>query len=325
MVCSESRSAPATRRSASSSDRSPVVSIPTTRNSPRVSVPVLSKITASSFRASSRPRRSRTRSPFRAPSVVEMATTSGIASPRAWGQAMTSTVTTRWMANCPVAPAMSHTTAVSMPAETATTVSQNAARSARSWARDRDCWASSTSRMIPARVVSSPVPVTSTRSDPDWFTVPPMTSSPSSFWTGRDSPVIMASFTELSPFTTVPSAGTLSPGRTRTTSPSLSASNATSSVSSPSVTRSAVDGISFASSFSAPLAWEMDRISIQWPRSMMVTSVASSHHSGMPGKPSVTARLNRNATVMASEISVIIPGSLRRTSPMALRTKTQPP
>src|SRR4029453_10326953 len=42
---------------------------------------------------------------------------------------------------------------------------------------------------------------------------------------------------------------------------------------------------------------------------MIVTSVASSSQSGVPAKPSVTAALNPNATQMASEMSVIMPGS----------------
>ena len=49
----------------------------------------------------------------------------------------------------------------------------------------------------------------------------------------------------------------------------------------PSSTRVAVSGSSFASSFSAPCACVMERISIQWPSSMIVTSVASSHQSGI--------------------------------------------
>jgi hypothetical protein len=52
----------------------------------------LSKATALSSRASSRPLRSRTRSPFRAPRVVEIEMTNGTASPSACGHAMTSTV-----------------------------------------------------------------------------------------------------------------------------------------------------------------------------------------------------------------------------------------
>jgi hypothetical protein len=104
-----------------------------------------------------------------------------------------------------------------------------------------------------------------------------MTRSPASFVTGRDSPVIIASLTSLRPDRTVPSAGMLAPGRIRRRSPSRSAATATSSVLSLSPIRRAVSGRSFASSFSAPCAWKIDRISIQWPSSMMVTSVASSH------------------------------------------------
>ena len=47
------------------------------------------------LRARSSARRSLTSSPFRAPSEVEMAMTSGMARPRAWGQAMTRTVAVR--------------------------------------------------------------------------------------------------------------------------------------------------------------------------------------------------------------------------------------
>ncbi len=83
-------------------------------------------------------------------------------------------------------------------------------------------------------------------------------------------------------------------------------------------------GSSFASSRSAPCAWEIERISIQWPSSMMVTSVASSSHSGMPGYPNVTAALKTNATVMASAISVIIPGSRSRSSRQAPWRNGQP-
>jgi hypothetical protein len=109
--------------------------------------------------------------------------------------------------------------------------------------------------------------------------------------TGRDSPVIIASSTELCPAATVPSAGTEAPGRTSTRSPGRRSAAATSSVRSPSRMRTARSGRSFASSFSAPLACAIERISIQWPSSMMVTSVASSHQSAWPGKPSTTAAL----------------------------------
>ena len=58
---------------------------------------------------------------------------------------------------------------------------------------------------------------------------------------------------------------------------------------------------------------------------MIVTNVASSHHRSEPGKPNVTARLNPNATVIASEMSVIMPGKRSRSSVIAPRMNTQPP
>ena len=97
-----------------------------------------------------------------------------------------------------------------------------------------------------------------------------------------------------------------------------------SSIRSPTM-RCAVLGSSRASSFNAPLAWKMDRISIQWPSSMMVTSVASSHQSDSPGYPSATARLKKKATLIAKEMSVIIPGRRSRSSRSPPARNTQPP
>ena len=101
----------------------------------------------------------------------------------------------------------------------ATKVRMKAARSASASARDLELCACSTRRMMPASVVWSPVPVTRTRRDPDPFTVPAMTCAPTSFRTGADSPVSSDSFTSLLPLSTVPSAGTADPGRTKTRSP----------------------------------------------------------------------------------------------------------
>ena len=58
---------------------------------------------------------------------------------------------------------------------------------------------------------------------------------------------------------------------------------------------------------------------------MIAINVETSSHSGMPGNPSVTAALNTNATLIASEINVIIPGSRSRNSRSPPRTKTDPP
>jgi hypothetical protein len=91
----------------------------------------LSKTTTSSSRARSSANRSRTRKPLRAARVVEMEITRGMASPSAWGQAMTSTATTRRMTKPPGAPSATQTASVSRAAPMAMKVSQKAARSAR--------------------------------------------------------------------------------------------------------------------------------------------------------------------------------------------------
>ena len=67
-----------------------------------------------------------------------------------------------------------------------------------------------------------------------------------------------------------------------------SRSTGTSSVPS-STMRLAVSGRSFASSFSAPRAWEIDRISIQCPTSMMSIRVTSSQKNTLPCTPNTTA------------------------------------
>ncbi len=204
-------------------------------------------------------------------------------------------------------------------------MSKKAARSASACARERDVCASATSRMMPASAVCSPVPVTSTRSEPAPLTVPAITASPSRFFTGRDSPVIIDSLTALSPSLTI---AVRRDARARAdqdevAGPERGERHLLLPVAA--TTRTAVSGSSFASSFSAPCAWAIERISIQWPSSMTVTSVASSSQSGIPGYPSVTATLKTKATVMASEMSVIIPGSRLRSSRAAPWRKTRPP
>ena len=131
--------------------------------------------------------------------------------------------------------------------------------------------------MMPERAVSSPVAVTRTRRllSP-LLTVPPSTRSPSALLTGRDSPVIMASFSSDAPWATSPSAGTLEPGRTSTMSPARRSPAGTTRVSPPSPIRSAVSGMSLASASSAPDAWRTLRISSQWPSSITSISVTSS-------------------------------------------------
>lgn len=90
-------------------------------------------------------------------------------------------------------------------------------------------WASPTMRTIRASSVSSPIFSTRTSSPPVPFTVPPTTAAPGPFSTGIGSPDTIDSSTALVPSSTAPSAGTFSPGRTRTRSPGRSAVSGTSS------------------------------------------------------------------------------------------------
>ncbi len=140
--------------------------------------------------------------------------------------------------------------------------SQAAARSAIRWAREEEFWASATRRWMPARAVSSPTAVISTRSPESVATVPATTGSPISRRTGRDSPVIIDSSMLAVPDRIRPSAGILPPGRTITTSPSRNADGATVSVPSP-VTRSASSGSSAANESRAEVVCASERISIQ--------------------------------------------------------------
>ena len=69
----------------------------------------------------------------------------------------------------------------------------------------------------------------------------------------------------------------------------------------------------------------IERISIQWPRLMTVMSVDSSHHTSTSKMPSVAAHDAANATTIASEMRVIMPGWRLRSSSRAPCRKTSPP
>ncbi len=147
--------------------------------------------------------------------------------------------------------------------------------------------------------------------------MPATTLSPTARRTGRDSPVTIDSSMSAEPSTISPSAGTLPPGRTITTSPTASSDGATVSVVAvAATTRSASSGSSAASESSAEVVCASDRISIQWPSSMITISSASSHQksSWWSSTPRLAPHDETNATVMASPISSIIPGARERIS-----------
>ncbi len=109
-------------------------------------------------------------------------------------------------------------------------------------------------RTICCKNVSSPTRLTSTSSVPEPLMAPPMTSSPSFFFTGIDSPVTSDSSTAERPEATRPSMATRSPGRTRMRSPTPTALIGT-SPSTPSRTSRAVSGCSSSSFFTECELW----------------------------------------------------------------------
>ncbi len=203
---------------------------------------------------------------------------------------------------------------------------QPAARSARRCARDDEFCASATRRWIPASAVSSPTAVISTRRAESVAVVPATTLSPTPRRTVRDSPVTIDSSMSAAPSRIRPSAGTRPPGRTRTRSATRRSTGATVSRVSP-VMRSASSGSSADSESSAEVVCSSERISIQWPSSMMTISSASSHQnsSSWCSTPRLAPQDARNATVMASPISSIIPGARERISLTAPVRNGRPP
>ena len=120
-----------------------------------------------------------------------------------------------------------------------------------------------------------------------------MTLPPAFRVTGVDSPVSMASLTELSPSTTTPSAGIFSPGLIRTLSSTASSPRGTSFTLPSGMSLCASEGMSLASAskaFEAPIT---DFISIQGPSSMRATRVASAQKNTLPARPNTTALLYR--------------------------------
>ena len=174
----------------------------------------------------------------------------GVASPSAQGQLMTSTLMPRASAKvklCPsssqmikVAAAMPMTTGTKMPLTVSAVLASGALVAA----------ASRTSRMTCESVVSCPTRSARQVSAPFWLMVAALTLLPGNLSTGILSPVSAASFTLETPSVTVPSTGIASPGRTRNRSPT--ATSATGSVTClPSRSTQAVWGARFISPFSA--------------------------------------------------------------------------
>ena len=237
-----------------------------------MTVPVLSSTTVSTLWVISRISPERIRIPCLAPRPVPTMMAVGVANPRAQGQAMTSTDVNTRSTKEKGCPAMAQMTAASSAMPMTTGTNTPATLSAVLEIGAFRPWASSTNRMMRERVESSPVRVTWTYSTPFSLTLPPMTSLSTAFSTGRLSPVSMASLTLLSPWVTVPSAGTRAPGFTSTTSPTFSWLVGTSR---PVSARMAVSGDSCIRAVMAPLVFCIFRLSRNLPRDTRVSTTAA--------------------------------------------------
>ena len=189
---------------------------------PSVSVPVLSTTSVSTLAKRSSASAFLIRTPACAPRPVPTMIDIGVARPSAHGQAMISTddrgdqgVGHRAAAGRTAPRRRRRAIATAITAGT----NQPATTSARRWIGARERCASATICTIWASMVSLPTRSARMTKLPDWLTVPPMTGSPGSFSTGMGSPVSIDSSTVLRPSSTTPSTGILSPGRTRSRSP----------------------------------------------------------------------------------------------------------
>ena len=214
------------------------------------------------------------RMPFSAPLPVPTMMATGVASPSAQGQEMTSTEMPMFRAKSNPAPSSSHTTmvtaeiAITVGTKTEATLSASLAMGA------LEEEASSTSRMIWARVVSSPTRVARNLRKPLLLTVAAITRSSTFFSTGMLSPVRADSSTEELPSMITPSTGMLCPGRITTMSPGTTSSTGI-STSAPLRSTTALLG---ARSISLEMASEvrlLERASSHLPKVMRVRMVAA--------------------------------------------------
>ena len=166
----------------------------------------------------------------------------GVAKTKAQGQKTTRIVTARI-----ISPLITQVRAAAVRAITTIQVAQRSAMpTIFALPASADC----TSRIIRWIELSSPTLVACISKAPNWLTVPLATLSPTPLSTGKASPVITAWLMEVSPAIILPSTGMVSPGKTRSISPTHTASAAIIS-SCPLLSRRAVCGVRW-TSFSIP-------------------------------------------------------------------------
>ena len=179
-----------------------------------VSVPVLSNTTVSTSRVASSAWWPLRNIPSWAPRPDATISAVGVANPSAHGHAITSTASAAETAWSTPAPAKSQAPQVNTAMAKTHGTKTPAMRSAIRCAVAFPLCACSTSRTMPASLVSEPTAAASITSRPLSATVPPRTLAPGRTSTGLASPVIALMSTAASPSTTSPSAAMVWPGRT---------------------------------------------------------------------------------------------------------------
>ena len=213
----------------------------------------------------------------------------GVASTSAQGQNTTRMVTARM-----ISPVTSHVPAAAVRAMTTIQVAHRSARrTILALPASADC----TSSIMRASELSSPTRWARMSNAPNWFTVPLFTSSPGALSTGSDSPVITDSSMEVRPSRTVPSTATVSPGSTRSTSPTCTSSAAT-TVSTPSRTMRAVRGDRCTSRSMPARAFATVRSSSSAPSCMMSATSPAAKSS-----PMATAAMSASDTSTSALMS----------------------
>ena len=270
--CSLFASRETARESSSSSVIFPAGITSVTFGSPSVIVPVLSSATISIFPAFSRIAAVLNKIPFFAPTPFPTIIATGVASPSAHGQLITSTEIPLASAKLNSFPIKSHTIKVTTAMEMTTGTNTPDTLSAILAIGALVAAASLTILIIWESVVSTPTLVASQRINPDWFIVAADTSSPTVLSTGMLSPVRAAS--ALLPSKITPSTGIFSPGRTTKISPWCTCPIGT-VTSCPPRTIVAFCGASFIRLFKASVVLPLDLASSVLPTVIKVRIIAA--------------------------------------------------
>ncbi|MCY1521672.1 hypothetical protein D9M68_564970 [compost metagenome] len=175
-------------------------------------------------------------------------------------------------------------------------------------------WASSTSRMMRASTLSAPTARTSMTMRPSPFTAPPVSASPGFLATGSGSPVSIDSSTSDCPSSTRASAGTRSPGRTASRSPTITSASGTSLSLPRALIRCATSGRSCCSARIAEVAWRLARASSHLPSSTSVitTAEASKYRCGTMPCPACSPVAARHHSHSDRPKAALVPSATSR-------------